>query len=268
VLSFGSSSALSNAYGIAVAGTMSIVTALMIVHESRTGLAAAWRVPVLVALALVDVGFLVANLVKVPQGGWFPLLYGALVLLVMRTWVVGRRRVHAEVAREAYTWERFGRLVDEFAPRRVPGFAVFLDEDEDTVPATLVRNVRANGVLHENTVLLTVRFEPVPFVARGRSVEVRRLEHGLRRVTAHVGFMERPDVPAMLHVAERLGLGARARDAWYVVGGEDVVFESGRGMPLWRKYLFLFLSRNARSLAARLRIPPQRVVTIGGQVPI
>lgn len=269
VLGFRSSSALSNAYGIAVSGTMAIVTGLMLLHESRTPTTAARvRLALLAALAVVDAVFLVANLAKVPHGGWFPLAYGALVLLVMLTWRRGSRSIESRRAKQSFSWAQFDALLSRDSPSRVPGVAVFLESDPDTVPETLVRNIRVNGVLHEHTILFATVFEPVPFVSRGQRLHVERFAHGLSRVTAHVGYMELPDVPHLLHAAERLGLGPAARDAYYVVGRDDVVFASGLGMPLWRKYLFLFLTRNARSLAARFSIPPQRVITIGGQVVI
>jgi KUP system potassium uptake protein len=269
VLGFGSSGALSGAYGIAVSGTMLIVTALMLLHEHRQRTRGAGiRLALLVALALVDVAFLVANLVKIPQGGWFPLLYGGVVLLVMRTWRSGRRRVDARLTAQAIAWKEFVALVEREQPRRTPGVAVFVESEPPNVPSTLVRNIRCNGVLHEHTILFATITEPVPRVSRGQRLEVERLEFGIRRVTAHLGYMESPDLPQLLHSAERLGLGARARDAFYVVEREDVIVTAERGMARWRKYLFLFLCRNARGMAARLRIPPDRGISLGGQVAV
>jgi KUP system potassium uptake protein len=219
-------------------------------------------------LAAVDLAFLIANLVKVPHGGWFPLLYGAAVLVVMRTWRKGRRQVDAQLEERSIDWAEFVDLVRREAPRRVPGVAVFVEGDAQRVPASLVRNILSNGSLHEHTILFAVATEPVPRVSRGQRLAVEKLDFGIRRVRAHLGYMESPDVPKLLHDAERFGLGARARDAFYVLEREDVVLTAARGMSHWRKLLFLFLARNARGMAARLRIPPERGITLGGQVAV
>jgi KUP system potassium uptake protein len=136
------------------------------------------------------------------------------------------------------------------------------------VPATLTRNVRSNGVLHEHTVLLSIVTERIPFVARGGRLKVSRLGRQLWSVEVHIGFIERADVPRLLREAERLGLGFRTDDATYFLGRDDIVLSSPRGMARWRKRLFAFLARNAEFAGTHYSLPPERIIELGGQVEI
>lgn len=269
VAAFGSSGALANAYGIAVAGTMAIVTVLMLVLVlGRTGRAAKVEAGLLAMLGVVDAAFLAANLSKAPHGGWFPLLFGALILVVMRTWQLGRASVATQVAREERSVEALRAYLQRNPPAKVPGCAVFMSSNPVGIPRTLMRNLRHNGALHEHTIVMTVSTERVPRVLEGNRIQVAPLAPGLYRVHAHVGFMEQPNVPKLLHEAQRYGLDFRFDRATYFLGREDVVIGIRRGMAVWRKHLFLFLLRNAQSAGAHFGFAPERVVEIGGQVQI
>lgn len=269
VVAFGTSSDLANAYGIAVSGTMTIVTVLMLVLLlGRQGRVARLQACLLGALGIADAAFLAANLSKLGHGGWFPLLFGASILLLMRTWYTGRASVAAQVAREERSVTTLLAHLQQHPPARVPGCAVFLSRSPDSVPRTLLRNLRHNGALHECTILMTIVTEPIPRVASGHNVEVQRLAAGMQRVIARLGFMEQPDVPRLLKVAERRGLGPLPDPVTYFLGREVIVIGLTRGMATWRKHLFILMSRNARNAGTHLGLVPERVVEIGGQVRI
>ena len=132
----------------------------------------------------------------------------------------------------------------------------------------MARNVRYNGVLHSHTVLLSVITERIPRVPRGGRIKVVRLGTQLWRVEAHIGFMDSADVPKLMKEAERLGLGFRTDNATYFLGRDDIIVSSPRGMARWRKHLFLLMARNAQFAGAHFRIPPERIIELGGQVEI
>jgi KUP system potassium uptake protein len=271
VLVFRSSDNLANAYGIAVASTMVIETFLLVtllrgrMADDRKARAA---LVLLLPLFAVDVAFFLANVPKIPQGGWFPLVFGFAVYLVMRTWMRGRVVVTEQLRRQERSVKGFCGELERANPARVPGTAVFLSSNSEGIPRTLARNVRYNGVLHEHTVLLSITTERIPRVPRGGRLKVARIAENLWRVEVHMGFMERADVPRLLREAERLGLGFRTDNATYFLGRDDIVVASPRGMARWRKYLFLFLARNSEFAGAHFGIPHDRIIELGGQVQI
>jgi len=212
--------------------------------------------------------FMLSNIEKIPHGGFFPLLFGLAVFVTMRTWMRGRTVVSEQMRRQERAVKSFLEELGRQPPQQVPGTAVFLTSTSDAVPRTLARNVRYNGVLHEHTVLMSVVTERIPRVPRGGRLKVTRLAPQLWRVEAHVGFMERPNVPKLLREAERLGLGFRTDNATYFLGRDDIVVASPRGMARWRKRLFLFMARNAEFAGAHFAIPPERIIELGGQVQI
>ena len=270
VLSFGTADSLANAYGISVASTMVIETALLLALLSgREGRADRLCLYFLIPLALIDLGFFLANIAKIPQGGWLPLAAAASVFLLMRTWTRGRVIVSDQMRRQGRTDVQFLARIEHEPPARVPGVAIFLTSENTGIPRTLVRNVHHNGVLHQKTVLLTIITERIPHVARGGRVTVSEFgTAGLYRVEARIGFMDQPEVPKLLREAERRGLGFRTQDATYFLSRDDIVTGSPRGMPTWRKFIFLFLARNSQFAGAHFGIPRERIIEIGGQVEI
>jgi KUP system potassium uptake protein len=271
VVAFRTSDNLANAYGIAVVCTMLITSILLDVLLK--GRAAAdrksrWLFAIALPLGLVDVLFLTANVEKIPNGGWFPLAAGLAVFMLMRSWMRGRTVVSEQMRRQERSVKGFLEELERQPPQQVPGVAVFMSSSPDAVPRTLTRNVRYNGVLHDHTVLMSVVTERIPRVPRGGKLKVTRLATHLWRVEAHVGFVERPDVPRLLREAERLGLGFRTDAAAYFLGRDDIIVSSPRGMARWRKRLFLFLARNAEFAGAHFGIPPERIIELGGQVQI
>ena len=268
VIGFGSSRALAGAYGIAVIGAMVITTIVYFVVLTQTWKWPLWRALPLVTLFLViDLSFFGANLPKIPHGGWFPIAVAAVLSLIMATWKSGRRILAAEISDRMLP---LPMLIDDVAdspPLRVPGVAVFLASNPNGVPLVLLHHLKHNKMLHENVVLLSVLVEPVPEVPRSRKVEVRELGHGFYQVLAHYGFMETPNVPRALEVAlsERIRGFDLAQVSYFL--GRESLRTTGRGkMSRWRKSLFAFISRNARSADHYFCIPPDRVVEIGVQI--
>jgi KUP system potassium uptake protein len=271
VLAFQTSDSLAGAYGIAVVCTMLITAVLMDVllfGRSRGDIKSRWLLALSLPLAGLYSVFLASNIYKNPQGGWFPLMCGLFVFIVMRTWMRGRTIFSEQMRRQERSLETFLDELGRAPPKSVAGTAVFLSGSAEGVARTLTRNVRSNGVLHEHTVLMSVVTERIPRVPRGGRLKVRRLADQIWRVEAHVGFMERADVPRLLREAERVGLGFRTDSATYFLGRDDVVVSSPRGMATWRKHLFLFMSRNAEFAGTHFGIPPERIIELGGQVAI
>lgn len=266
---FRSSESIAHAYGVGVSCTMLIDSVLiLLLLLSRDGKTTRLQIGVLGLLLLVDLAFVLSNLGKVPTGGWFPLLFGALVFGLMRTWQNGREIVSEKMRREERSVESFIARITRFPPIQTPGVAVYLTGKADGIPRTLVRNLKMNGVLHEHTIIFTLVRQRVPRVMRGKQLAVKTLAPGLYRVIANAGFMESPSVPKLLKDAERAGLPVSTDNAAYFLARDDIVIRSPRGMARWRKRLFLFLARNAEYAAARFGIPPNRIMEVGGQVEI
>ena len=270
VIAFRTSDALTNAYGIAVAGTMVLQTTLLVMLLIGRWAQPRERVYLFIALpmGLVDLLFFAANAEKIPAGGWFPVLFGLCIFVVMRTWMRGRIVVSEQMRRQERSTASFLAELEREPPQRVPGIAVFLSGNNQGIPRTLARNTRYNGVLHAHTILMSVTTARIPRVPRGGRIKVSRIAEGIDRVETQVGFMERPDVPKLLRDAEKAGLGYRTDNAAYFLGRDEIVIASPRGMARWRKYLFMFLARNSEFAGAHFGIPPERIIELGGQVQI
>jgi len=282
VLAFRSSEALANAYGIAVSSTMVIETLLLVVLlRARQAEAAArpenapgapapagWMLSLLVPLALIDLLFFVANAEKIPAGGWFPLAFGGLVMMVMFTWQNGRKIVTQQLHRQESPVPSFLAELERNPPVRVPGTAVFPTSQTEGIPRTLLRNLRFNGVLHETTIIVSVTTARVPKVSQGKRITVIPIMPGLWRVNTNVGFMEKGSIPDLLRDAERLGLTVETDRATYYLGREQIQAENPRGMAKWRKRLFLAMARNAEFAGASFQLPPDRIVEMGGYINI
>jgi len=241
---------------------------MMLLLSARKGRSSRALFAVLCGLVVVDLAFVVSNLGKVPEGGWFPILCGLVVFGIMRTWQRGREVVNERTRREERSVEKFLDRLEEDSPTRVSGVAVFPTANPSGIPRTLVRNLKINQVMHEHTIICSVSIERVPHVSGSRRIEVETLGTGLYRVRISIGFMEHVNVPKALRDAERHGLNFRTDDAIYILGRDDLVLGSPRGMARWRKRIFLFLARNAQYAAASFGIPRARIMEVGGQVEI
>jgi len=268
VLGFGSSSRLAAAYGVAVTSTMVITTVLaFFVAVERWD----WSLPVALlvtgALLVVDLAFFSANLLKIGDGGWFPLLVGAAVFTLMSTWRRGRELLRRRLDRETEPMRAFLERIKREPPHRVPGTAIFLTGRSRGVPPMLLHHLEHNQVLHERIVLLTTVTEETPRVPASERLDVEELDKGFYRILVHYGFMQSPNVPVALRLWQLVGPEIDREKTTFYLGRETLIPTDERpGMMLWREHLFAFLSRNAARATAFYNIPPDRVVELGIQV--
>ena len=269
-IGFGKSDNLAAAYGIAVSATMLITSALLFIAMREIwgwSLAAAGAVAG--AFVVVDASFLAANLAKVAEGGYVPLVLAALVYGVMYIWHLGAAAVFARLQEQTVPVDVFmARLANGNVPR-VPGTAVFLTRTQRDAPPVMVWHVRHNRALHERVFVLTIITESVPWIRSLERLNVQELAPAFWRASAHFGFMERPDIPAVLRQAHERGCTIDLSDVTYYVGHETVVPRGeAKALPRWAEALFAFMQRNASHLTDYFRLPAEQVVEIGRQVAI
>ena len=268
VLFFRTSSNLTSAYGIAVTGAMTIDTCLLAVVLFRLWHWPKWAaIPLLGLFFLVDGAYLTANLTKIPDGGWFPLLVGLIVFTILTTWAKGRHLMMARLREAAMPIKVFISSAATSATR-VPGTAVFMTSSADGVPHALLHNLKHNKVLHERIILLTVKIADVPFVRQAERVKLEHLGHGFHRLVLRYGFMEEPDVPAALALVTGCGDKFKMMDTSFFLARQTLLASSKPGMAIWREKLFAWMLRNAESAMEFFRLPTNRVVEVGSQVEI
>jgi KUP system potassium uptake protein len=269
VLAFGSSERLAAAYGIAISLAMVIDSVLVIAWLSQREQRRERVMLAIMSIALtLDLGFLAANSLKIPHGGWLPLLAGAMFLMVMMTWQSGRLLVSGRVARRQMSLRQLLAKVESESRPRSPGTGVFLNRNAGAVPGALQRMLEVQGSLHERVVMLTLETSDEPRSRKGNRVQVKELAPGLFRVVARCGFMELPNVPTLLREAERCGLPFLPAETQYFLGRDHVVVARSAGMSIWRKRLYAFMTRNAYFAAEQFSLPPGRVTEIGEQIEI
>ncbi|MBS0556583.1 MAG: potassium transporter Kup [Proteobacteria bacterium] len=269
VLGFRSSANLAAAYGIAVVGTMTIDSILVLFVFHNLWRWPWWRVAVVGGLFLiVDLAFLGGNVDKIETGGWLPLVLGVIVFTIMSTWRRGRDLVLRELKQGGLALEPFIESLAEHPPLRVPGTAVFLTANINAVPSALLHNLKHNKVLHERNVLLTVETLESPVAEFSERTEITALGHDFFRLTLRFGFAEDPDIPNALSSCAAKGIGFDLMDTTFFVSRESIVATDRAGMPLWRDKLFAFLARNANPATAFFRIPGNRLIELGTQVEI
>jgi KUP system potassium uptake protein len=269
VVAFRSSTNLAAAYGVAVTSTMVITTILFYVIARRIW---GWHLIPTAALALffiiIDLAFFGANIIKVAQGGWFPLMLAALVFIVMTTWKKGRRILNERIQTEAKPLEEFLQEMTRRPPTRVSGTAIFMNGNASRTPPALLHNLEHNKVLHERVLFVTVKTKQIPFVAREERVEIEALGNGFHRLKVYYGFMEDPDIPNVLENLSMPGFTYVQQDTTYFLGRETIIASKHPGMALWREKIFSVISQNATSATAYFCIPPDRVVEMGEQIEI
>ena len=267
VLAFKSSTNLAAAYGIAVTGTM-IITSLFafLVARRQWGWRKRLALPVFGALMVLDLAFLGANSTKILDGGWFPLVFGGAVYLLLTTWKAGRELLQEKLDTQALYLKDFIPAIETPDTITVPGTAVFMTPYPEHVPHALLHNLKHNKVLHEQVALVTVTVESVPRVPEAQRVVVLRLNHRFYCVHIHFGFMDAPDVPAALEWCGEQGLDMEPMTTSFFLARETVVPQIGAAMPYWRKALFSGLCRNARTAADFFGLPPNQVVELGTRV--
>ena len=267
VLGFRTSSNLAAAYGVAVTSTMVITTLLFYVVARER-----WKWSVVAAgsisavFLVIDLAFFGANIIKVAQGGWVPLLLAAMICVVMTTWKRGRRILAERIQREGKPLLDFLKAV-EGTVTRVPGTAIFMNGTASRTPPALRHNIEHNKVLHERVVFVTVKTQQVPHVPATKRLEIEDFGNGLYRVKVLYGFMEDPNIPEALQAAADRGVALiDAKDTTYFLGRETIIAGRDGGMANWRERLFALISRNATTATAYFCIPPDRVVELGEQV--
>jgi KUP system potassium uptake protein len=283
VVAFRSSDNLAATYGVALSGTMTITSILFAVVARNRWRWDWWKVGAVTGLFLVvDLAFVGANLLKVPQGGWFPLVVAGLVFVLMSTWKKGRVRLSALVRENTLPIDLFLADIRRRTPHRVRGTAVFLTSYGSGAPPVLLHHIKHNQVLHEKVMLMSVVTEEIPSVDETDRVRCEELGEGFYQVTARYGFMETPDVPAVLRILARDSGNGRpvsvvpAHTTFYL-GRETLIPTDGRRrdqaavpglvrMARWRKKLFIVMTRNAQSATAFFSLPPNRVVELGAQI--
>lgn len=268
VLSFQSSSNLASAYGIAVTGAMTIDACLLAVV-----LFSLWKWNRIAAVALlavfftVDFAYLLSNLTKVPDGGWFPLLVGVVAFTLLTTWAKGRQLMIDRLREAAMPISIFIESAANSATR-VAGTAVFMTSTPEGVPHALLHNLKHNKVLHERVILLTVKIADVPYVEQDNRCHLEPLGHGFHRLVIKYGFMQEPDVPAALKKLTGCGPEFKMMDTSFFLARQTLLASSRPGMAIWREKLFAWMLRNAESAMEFFRLPTNRVVELGSQVEI
>jgi len=267
VLGFRSSNALGGAYGIAVTGTMTVDTILAFTYFSLASRWRLWQLGPLFALFLfVDLSFFCANILKLEEGGWFPLVIGAGMYILMLTWVWGRARIAAQRASAGVPLETLIETLNPERPVRVPGTAIYMTARVNNVPAALLHNMKHNKVLHERNVLMNVHTEDVPRLPEAERLEIYHLGHNFHTVKIRYGFLEEPDIPRALALCRVGGFRFNLMETSFFVGREKIIAKRGSAMSLPFKQLFMWLSKMALDATEFFRIPVNRIVELGGQV--
>jgi KUP system potassium uptake protein len=271
VIGFGSSPRLAGAYGVAVTATM-LVDTLLTFFVIRYG----WGYPLALCIFAtgfffaVDLTFLASTLLKIDDGGWFPLTIGACVFVILATWRRGREILFERLRTSSVPLEPFLESLFRQPPDRVEGTAVFLTATPDVTPHALLHNLNHNKVLHERVVFLTVEIRDVPWVPFSERVKCERLGHGCWRVRVRYGFMNRPDVTRALELCNELGLDFNLMETSFFLSREKIVPVAGNagGMAHWRERMFAAMARNAGNITDYFNIPTNRVIELGTRVEI
>jgi KUP system potassium uptake protein len=267
VLGFKSSNNLAAAYGIAVTGDMVITSILATVVVAKVWKWGWFRAGLLFACFLsVELVFLAANILKIPDGGWFPLVAGMGVFVLMTTWKRGRELLSERLRGERLELSMFLDSLASSMPTRVAGTSVFLNADPKGVPHALLHNLMHNKVMHERVVLLSVQFFDVPYVPDIDRIEVKQLKENFWSVIVQYGFKDDPNVPAALALCADAGLAFSQLETSYFIGRETLIPRLGSDMAFWREKIFVAMFRNAGSATAFFKIPSNRVVELGTQV--
>ncbi len=267
VIGFKSSSNLAAAYGIAVTGTMLIDTILV---AFVMALMWRWNIVAVIAVAgfflAVDIAFFAANAIKIPEGGWFPLAMGFVSFAVLTTWNRGRKLVSQEMAKQSIPMDDFIKAID--GVHRIEGTAVFMTSSKEGVPPALLHNLKHNQVLHERVALITIQTADTPHVNDLDRIYVHRMGKGFMRIIARFGFMESPDIPAVLDMCKHHGERFDLMETTFYLSRETIVPSMTKRMTMLRARLFAVMSKNATSASDFFRIPTNRVVELGTQLVI
>ncbi len=269
VFLFKSSDSLANAYGIAVTGTMVVTTSLSFFVVWKL-----WRWPLLGAIAfvsfflIIDLAFLFANMVKVLDGGWVPLLLAFLSMILMWTWVRGTAFLSAKTHRDSISTRDLIRMLQKSKPTRVPGTAIFLTSDPEVAPSALMHNLKHNKVIHERVIILSVKTADTPRVPQSKRYQLEKLSDDFTKIILHYGYMEHPRMPAALASLRKAGLRFDIMTTSFFLGRRSLKASPNSGMPVWQDKLYIALTKQAATATDFFSIPSDRVVELGAQVTI
>lgn len=267
VLGFRSSSNLASAYGVAVTTDMVFTTILFAVVALTRWNWSKWIVGIMIlAMLTIDLSFWGANLVKIPTGGWFPLVIAGIMFTVMTTWKHGRRILGDRLQDKIVPHQEFIEKVQKENPKRITGTAVFMDSNPEGTPQALLHNLEHNKVLHERVILLSLITREIPEVPDEERIEIKPLGENIYRVNAGIGFSEEPNVPALLRSCDFGDSEFELEETTFFLGRETMLATKRPGMAIWREKLFAWMSRNAERAASYFHIPSDRVIEIGTQV--
>ena len=267
IILFQTSANLAHAYGIAVTGTMIVTTCLLVVVQRKVWKWQWWQSALLTGpLLMIEAAFLGANILKIPNGGWFPLVMGFILFIIMLTWVQGSKILTVKTRRDAIPLKDLLRTLMAHPPHRVAGTAIFLTSDAFFAPVALMHNLKHNKVLHEKIAILTVKTAETPRVDDRDRIEIEEIMPDVKQVTVRYGFMESPNIPKALTMCRKQGLKFDIMSTSFFLGHRTIVASATSGMPLWQDQLFIFLSKNATNATDFFHIPSGRVVELGTQV--
>ncbi len=267
VLGFQTSTALAAAYGIAVTGTMLITNIIAAVVAIRIWQWSPWRA-VLGALPfmVIDLAFFSANTVKIVDGGWFPLAFGFVIVVILMTWKRGREILENRLQSGALKLEPFLTSLVDGGVNRIPGLAIFMTSNPSCVPNSLLHSLKHYKSLHEQVIVLSVEVHDVPFVTQDERIELHQFSKDFAQVTLHYGFKDEPNIPLALERCHIPGLEINLMDTSFFLGRETLIPKMGSDMAYWRELLFIAMFRNSSSAMEFFKIPSNRVVELGSQV--
>jgi KUP system potassium uptake protein len=261
---FGSSDRLASAYGIAVTGTMAITTVAYFIVAHRNWRWPLWQIgPLCGVFLVIDLAFFLSNARKLTDGGWFPLAIAATVLAVMHTWKTGRDAVFARVYDNHVTEDELTKIANSKYVTRVPGAAIFMVGSPKGTPVALLHHVKANRCLHHTIILLSILTEDIPAVPEAERLQLRDLGAGIWRANGHYGYMQSPDVSALVDQIKAAGLKFNTQGATYFFNREMILHGGNSGMWEWEKSFYAFLTRNARPAKDYYKITPSQIIEIG-----
>ncbi|HEY1097115.1 MAG TPA: KUP/HAK/KT family potassium transporter, partial [Alphaproteobacteria bacterium] len=270
ILVFKTSSNLAAAYGIAVTGTILITTCLLSIVARYKWKWSWWKVvPLFGFLFIIDAAFFGANLLKVKDGGWLPLMLGAGIFTLMITWRDGQALTHKRRGQQGERISHFINNLDKHDVRRIPGQAAYMSRDISHVPYALALNVKHNKVLHETVLLIQVNTLDVPRVPDHERIHVKEVGIGIHHVEVSYGFMQEPNIPKALSALDQHGVKVDLRELSYILGREVIIATNNKvGMAYWREKLFAVMSRNGAGATNFYHLPHNRVLEIARQVAI
>jgi KUP system potassium uptake protein len=247
-----------------------LITTILTFFVIRYG----WNYPLWLCIAatgtffVVDVTFWGSNLLKLPDGGWFPVLIGAAMFTLMMTWKQGRGLLNEKLKADSIDLKSFLEAVFVSPPTRVPGTAVFLTAEPGTVPNAMLHNLKHNKVLHEHNLFVTVQSHEVPWIGINKRVEIESLGHSCWQVILHYGFKNDPDVPRAIEAIRNHGCAIDRMTTSYFLSRDTVIPSIGGGMAPWREKLFAQMHHNASAAADFLNLPNNSVVELGSKIEI